>query len=268
MLKSASKTQLALEYAYRLRNNRPDITVLWLQCDSTTTLQRHCRAVARVLKIPGRDEQGACMFSLVRSWLRHSGTPWLVILDHIDNVDIFPITTDLVWAPFPQGDHGSILVTTNNLGCGWVLDGTSIRVGVLESNEVEHYLRRHNFGEELVAEMALVATRLDNIPLALMQIVNFVTHRLQAENEKLIDLSDTMLGEILSEPPHESQGADSAGAIWTSLLERLQQQNPPAVQILSTLVLFGGSANSTVVEAASQVHWALWMLTATSWLIR
>jgi TIR domain/NB-ARC domain len=97
------KTQTAVEYAYRHRNDYG--AVFWVRADSTLELNRGFVEVAKVLELPqanARDEDEA-----VQAAMRWLGTHpnWLLIFDNADVPKLLQ--------PFcPQNAQGHILVTS------------------------------------------------------------------------------------------------------------------------------------------------------------
>src|SRR5205809_7461251 len=74
------KTQTALEYAYRYRSDYD--AVFWVRADSTLALTSSLVELARVLKLPERNEQNQeIIVQAVLRWFRlHSD--WLLIYDN------------------------------------------------------------------------------------------------------------------------------------------------------------------------------------------
>ena len=53
---SVRKSQIAIEYAYRFQQTRPQSHVLWVYAASYTTFLQACHDIARSLKLPSCDE--------------------------------------------------------------------------------------------------------------------------------------------------------------------------------------------------------------------
>jgi KaiC/GvpD/RAD55 family RecA-like ATPase len=80
------KTQLAVEYAYRYRQN--DESVLWARAESTEALFSSYLSIATLLSLPEREEQEQDrVVQAVKTWLQtHRG--WLLILDNADDLTL------------------------------------------------------------------------------------------------------------------------------------------------------------------------------------
>ncbi len=98
------KTQIAIEYAYRYRNDYS--AVLWLCAETSNVLKGDAVSLANMLKLPESTEQKPqCVVAGIKRWL---GTQerWLLILD---NVEEMSIVQDIV----PSHGRGHILMTTH-----------------------------------------------------------------------------------------------------------------------------------------------------------
>jgi len=85
-----SKTQIAVEYAARLRARAPDTWVFWVDARDAYGFTESYRNIARVAKIPGWEESKTdTLHNLVFEWLKKDQiSPWLMILDNNDDADM------------------------------------------------------------------------------------------------------------------------------------------------------------------------------------
>ncbi|MGZ3433766.1 MAG: tetratricopeptide repeat protein, partial [Isosphaeraceae bacterium] len=96
------KTQTAVEYAYRYRDEYK--AVLWLNAESSLSLKTGCGDIARQMPLPHDEKDLDQAAAAVKYWL---GThpDWLLILDNADD--------PAVLEPFLPTDHaGHILITS------------------------------------------------------------------------------------------------------------------------------------------------------------
>jgi hypothetical protein len=101
-LAGVGKTQLAAEYARRVRKN-----VVWIDASSRDSILRGLsRAAAAILGANDRDVRWAADRML--DWLDRTDQPWLVVLDDLRD----PHDMDGLWPP----PHGQIVVTTELRG--------------------------------------------------------------------------------------------------------------------------------------------------------
>ncbi len=118
------KTQIAIEYAYRCRDDYR--AVLWARAATRDTLIADFQAIAAMLDLPEQKVADQSMvIAAVKRWLiSHSG--WLLILDNADDVEM---ASDFL----PLGGDGHILLTTRAQAVGSIAN--SIEVEKMESAE-------------------------------------------------------------------------------------------------------------------------------------
>ena len=163
------KTQTAIEYAYRYREAYR--AVFWVRAESRDTLIADFITIARLLALPGHDEQQQMqVVASVTRWLRDH-EDWLLVLDNADDLSLL---ADLV----PQEEHGHVLLTTRAQATGQVARRLAVeKMEVAEG--IRLLLRRATLLEpdeplETVSSATRTAARqlveeLDGLPLALDQ---------------------------------------------------------------------------------------------------
>ncbi|MCJ1428558.1 hypothetical protein MMC29_006468 [Sticta canariensis] len=89
-LGGVGKSQIAIEYAYRVRESKPQIWVFWIHASNAVRFEQAYRNIAVKVEIPGRDDPKANVVRLVYDWLcdEKSGQ-WLMILDNADDQGVF-----------------------------------------------------------------------------------------------------------------------------------------------------------------------------------
>jgi tetratricopeptide (TPR) repeat protein/transcriptional regulator with XRE-family HTH domain len=125
------KTQIALEYAYRHRDEYP--IVLWISAETSSGILNDYMAIAVLAHlVPADEKEQDRIVAAIKQWLetyRH----WLVIFDNNDDSSIL--------AEFlPQNPQGHILLTTRSQATG--LTAGNIDVGPLPTDEGVLYLFR------------------------------------------------------------------------------------------------------------------------------
>ena len=114
------KTQIALEYAYRHREDYQ--VVLWANADSKEVLISELVNFATLLKVPGQHQQDQqYALAAVKHWLEMH-LNWLLILDNIEDLQ-------LAHDYLPASTQGHILLTTNTQ----IMHGVARRVGYRQS---------------------------------------------------------------------------------------------------------------------------------------
>jgi tetratricopeptide (TPR) repeat protein len=168
-LGGVGKTQIALEYAHRYRQEYQ--TVLWSRADTREALISGYVAIAHVLGLPQKDEQdqGLAVNAVLR-WLTMQDR-WLLILDNADDLAIMR-----EFLPPVSGGH--ILLTTRAQALGTLAHRIEIDTMDLDVG-AQLLLRRANLIEQdalletaLPSDISLareVSEELGGLPLALDQ---------------------------------------------------------------------------------------------------
>src|SRR5947209_10402430 len=126
------KTQTAVEYAYRYRDQYQ--AVFWIRAAAPDTLISDYISIAELLHLGAQDERDQILLiQIVKQWFSRR-KDWLLILDNADNLEIIP---DYL----PTGESGHILLTTRDPSVEGIAQG--IAVEQLDRQEgIELLLRR------------------------------------------------------------------------------------------------------------------------------
>ena len=121
---SNRKSQIAIEYGYRVQRDSPSTWVFWIDADNVTKMEEGFREIAKALRIYGSSNRDADVFSLVYDWLRNeANTTWLMIIDNADDKDVFTHRppkykgsdqSKEIREFIPQSSNGSVLVTSRS----------------------------------------------------------------------------------------------------------------------------------------------------------
>ncbi|TWV32118.1 tetratricopeptide repeat protein [Streptomyces misionensis] len=237
------KTQLAIEYAYR-HQSEYDI-VWWIPSERPGQIGQALVELAQRLGLVTTTEANIAG-PAVREALRE-GRPyarWLLIFDNADN-------PEQVRHYFPQGGHGTILVTSRNRRWGQV--GGSLEVDVFTREESKELLRRS--GPPLREEEAdALAEALGDLPLALEQAAAWraETGMPASEYLRLFENKRMELLEVAPPPDYQLPVA----AAWNVSLDHLETRSPAALRLLQlcsyfapdpiSRSIFSGLGNSSI----------------------
>ncbi|RYP45586.1 hypothetical protein DL768_008101 [Monosporascus sp. mg162] len=113
-LGGVGKTQVALEAAYRVRDQHPACSVFWVPAVDSISFEKAYREIGKALGVQSLDNDETDVKSLVKAaFSRESVGNWLLIVDNAD--DLKPLFADTALADyFPFSQKGSILFTTRN----------------------------------------------------------------------------------------------------------------------------------------------------------
>ncbi|KAL2195759.1 hypothetical protein P885DRAFT_70379 [Corynascus similis CBS 632.67] len=207
------KTQIALAYVFWLRETRPDISIFWVHASTAERFRQAYTSIAQECQIAGYDDPITNVLPLVKKWLeRKDRGRWLMVIDNADDKEVF--FGQKTGSAVDEGSSGH----EGNLGryipqCAH---------GAILGKHLIELLRVWLDGVDTTsgAEFSTLSTRLEHLPLALVQATAFIREN---GDQNLIDL----LGEEF-----ETEGRDSETP------HAIQRQNPFAGELLSIMSLF------------------------------
>lgn len=231
--------------------------MFWVHASNAERFQEGFAAIAEECNIPGRDDPKADLFQLVKRWLEKAyHSRWLMVIDNADDTELFfsakhhgdasassPANgRGKLGTYIPHCTQGSILVTSRNKQTAIRLTPGKppIEVPKMTDDEVGE-LMRTTMEDNSISSTTIVhlATRLEHLPLAIVQAKAFIQENLITIDDyiQLLDESDSALVDRLSEP-FETVGRDSdtphaVTATWIISFEQISQQHPFAGSVLS-----------------------------------
>src|SRR5256714_4351786 len=226
------KTQTAVEYAYRYRDEYQ--YVLWVQANTAETLLANFVALARLLNLPEKDarEQQITVQAL-KQWLEtHSN--WLLIFDNADDLA-------LVQDYLPAGNTGHVLLTTRAQAMGGL--ARKIELDTMSPQEGATLLLRRAslIAPDAALESASPADRalaidivraMDGLPLALDQAGAYLEETSESLSTYLT-LYQQQRGELLKRRgglvPHHP---DSVATTWSLAFKNVERANPAAIELV------------------------------------
>jgi tetratricopeptide (TPR) repeat protein/transcriptional regulator with XRE-family HTH domain len=226
------KTQTAVEYAYRYRDEYQ--AVFWARADTRETLIADFMAVADLLHLPEQHEQDQRrVVQSVRRWLNdHEG--WLLILDNVEDVQ-------MIGDFLPEASNGHILLTTRAQALGTVAE--RIDLEQMEAGEGALLLLRRAgiIGREAPLDSMTyaywekaqqIARLMDGLPLALDQAAAYIEEtacglsgcleRYQTHRRQLMQRR----GRAFATHP------ESVTTTWSLAFAKVEQANAAAADLL------------------------------------
>jgi tetratricopeptide (TPR) repeat protein len=166
-LGGVGKTQIAVEYAYRHRDEYT--AVFWSFAGTEQSIGSGYAAIAALLNLPEKDSQEqAKVTEAVKSWLeRNEG--WLLVLDNSDDPAMLK--------PFlPQQGKSHILLTSRGYSFQKIGLVSPREVNVLSSDEAREFLLRRTGKRptEKSSEADALAKEVGYLPLALEQAAAYI----------------------------------------------------------------------------------------------
>jgi hypothetical protein len=255
-LGGVGKSQIAIEYAYQVRDESPSTWVFWVHAGTQARFEQGYRRIAEATKIDGWKDPKADVLRLVRSWLcDESNGRWLMVVDNADDVSVFfqsgPDTTraEPLFDFMPQTPNGSILVTSRNRDAAYRLTGNHASIFEVKPMNKDDALSllRKKIGPVVGEDEAVqLIDALESMPLALTQAAAFIKNRAPRMTlSKYIDevhKSDRertrLLKKDVGDGRRDAQAKNSIIVTWQISFEYIRERIPTATRLLALMSLF------------------------------
>ena len=249
-----SKTQIALEYAYR-RSRDPACSVFWVHADNETTFTQDYKVIAKRLGLEGSLD-GPELLTAVRE--RIEADPcWLLILDNADNLAAFGVgrtqsgrdqgqgaeEKHTLYDFVPRGPAGTVLWTSRDRKIGGSLVGAPRALNVASMSEgearmlLETVMCREIDEEESHNALALLA-ELEWLPLAVSQAAAYMRRTTTPIGEYLSRLRRRMKRWEVETEFDRHRRRDVTNNVmqtWDISIEHIRLENQMACDILHSL---------------------------------
>ncbi|EUC32253.1 hypothetical protein COCCADRAFT_99131 [Bipolaris zeicola 26-R-13] len=240
------KTQVALQFAYMVKERWSEMSIFWMPALSMETFEQACAEVVRLLGVPkaadGEDD-------VKEQFKRHLGTvragKWLLIVDNADDADIVfgGAHSKGVVDYLPQNEEGVILFTTRTLDVVGKLTGSHVlELGAMDRQDATTFLTKSLINKELLSDSAATADLLDELvclPLAIAQAAAYLNRNRMSIQEYLrllhnteLDLVKLMSREFCNDTQYK--GTENAVATtWVVSFSQIRARDKAAVKLLS-----------------------------------
>ena len=172
-LGGVGKSQLALHYA----NTSMDAfdVIAWIPAETQIKLVQALSQLAKKLGLAeGENEDDYQNVGKVRDWLNTAGKPFLLIFDNVDKLGLL----DQIW---PASNRGSIIITSRSHSQAAGRVTATIALSPFHAEEGREVLQSLTgmkpAGDEEETAAREVCRLVDGLPLAMVQISNFIRDR-------------------------------------------------------------------------------------------
>ena len=244
------KSQVALEYAHRMREAGRYRVAGWVRADSAVTAAEDLAAMAPLLGLPANAPVGEVAGSVVAALA--SRRDWLVVFDNAQ------VPGDL--AGMLPGGGGHVLITSRNRA--WSGVAAQLDLEVFSRAESMAFLCKRSGRSEPEAAAELAA-ELGDLPLALAQAAAYIDARAVTISGYLALYRDPVLARRLRDEGLDSgEYPASVARTWLLTFRQLSGDRPAAVELLRLCafldpddidleVLAAGAAEAGAVLAAA-----------------
>lgn len=261
------KSQIAIEYAYQVREENPETTILWAHGADGTRFRDSYKSIATKLKIPGADDENAPFLSLVYAALSDPNTgPWLLILDNVDDLSVFKnpdrdkhglpnaqqADSVTLQAYLPKSPKGKLLVTSRSKTCLEILTTQShlclIAVPPMVSEDCMKLLLSRIPPESAGTEEERheLITELENLPLAISHAAAYIYEKSdfinvpqyleefrQSESSRM-----ELLRENIQDLRRDQRPNYSVLRTWDMSFDHIQKNSPLSAKMLFIMSIY------------------------------
>jgi hypothetical protein len=253
---------VAIEHAYRTREQSPETWVFWAHASNAARLEESFRDIADFVKIVGRRQPQANIFKLVHDWLHEDKRKWLLILDNVDDASFLlnaraanlKTTAKSLREFLPHCERGSILVTTRNKEAALQLVEQRDIIALDPMDEAQSLaLLARKLGAQTdksdgadLTELTKLAAALEYMPLAIAQAAAYISQRaplcsvaqyldqFRKSERKRTSLLNRDGGQLR----RDREAKNSIITAWQISFEHIQQVRPSAADVLSLMSFF------------------------------
>ena len=261
--RSARKSQIAIEYAYRFVKNNPQSHVFWVYATSAARFDQAYKDIARKMKLPRVDDPDVDVCELVSDWLSEDDSgQWLIILDNADNPDLFfwPVDSEapnqvsmtkkplIDYLPRTLNSKQSLVITSRNRQLGEDLSHGERCIEILpfalQEARALLRLRAGTIAESwsgLDSETLLEV--LGCIPLAITQAAAFMRRNRRSLQEylKVFERDEQNLKDYLrtelQDHRRERGFPNSVFRTWKLSFDLIREREPRAAEMLSLMAM-------------------------------
>ncbi|KAG7433975.1 Regulatory protein AfsR [Fusarium oxysporum f. sp. raphani] len=282
-LGGVGKTQIALRFAYQIKDHRPDYSIFWVPVLSDETAERAYGDIAKKLRLQKRSEDDDVKDLVCQYLSSDKAGKWLLIVDNADDKELILGTAEQPGLEeyLPLSENGMILLTTRSgQVAGAFAQSDVIDIEKMDRGEATMLLEKSLMRKQLLQDEASVIellTYLTFLPLAITQAAAYL-NQTRAPVRTYLGLlrnaehNDTRVLEREFRDNTRYRGSQNAiGTTWIVSFRQIQKSDQLAVDLLSFISCIEPKAipQSILPDAeADELEWAIGTLCSYSFLAR
>jgi hypothetical protein len=240
------KTQVALQFAYTVKEDYPEYSVFWVQALSMETFEQGCMEIGRVLGIHQDQKSKPDVKMLFQQWLcNENAGKWLLVVDNVDDLDLLCglHQTDGLLAFLPESDDGLTIFTTRHGGVAQHLAGSDVvEIGKMTGQETVNLLEKSlirkssSHDDEVVMNLL---TELEYLPLAITQAAAYINTNKSSIPEYLRLLKSTeqdaiaIMSTEFGDKTRYQNLTNSVAKTWTISFNKILESDTLAAHLLA-----------------------------------
>lgn len=254
VLKIIRKSQIAIEYCYRFRDDNPNSHVLWVNGSSAQRFEQAYGEISRRLELRGCEDPKFNKLEIVSDWLNdESHEPWLLLLDNADDDGVFFNAQDTELSQhvkptpliryIPQSPNGSVLVTSRNQNAAFRLTNdaeTIVDIPLMDEKNSKLILtQKLAQNQSTDGEIMELVKMLDHLPLAIAQAAAFISMRKPrmtiARYSKLLQENEDVLLKDMGDLRRDPDVPNSVIKTWHISFDQIKKDHPHSAKLFSLM---------------------------------
>jgi tetratricopeptide (TPR) repeat protein len=235
------KTQVALQFAYTVKENWPDYSIVWVPVLSMASFEQACAEIAKTLGIPQAADGDEDTKELVKKWLSEGRAgKWLLVLDNVDDLDVAKGISRYL----PKSEQGLTVYTTRTQEVAVFLTPGEdvIELEQMRQPDAEDLLKKSLIRKKLV-DASTAATELLHelvyLPLAIVQAAAYlninkdmsITDYLQQLRTTEQEMVILMSREFQDDTRYEGS-VNAVATTWVVSFQQIREHNVAAANLL------------------------------------
>ncbi|KAI1670785.1 HET-domain-containing protein [Pyrenophora tritici-repentis] len=245
-LGGAGKTQLALRFAYTVRETMSAVSIFWMPALSMESYEQACVAVAAALHITQAETGEDNAKEQVKEHLSaDQAGPWLLVLDNADDHDILYGTEHAagIIDYLPESEKGMTVFTTRVQELAVSLTrGDVLELGFMSKPDATNFLEKSLIRKNLTEEREEIEELLDELaclPLAIAQAAAYlnmnrttITKYLRLLRHTEQDMISMMSKEFRDQTRYKGS-ANAVASTWVVSFSQLRERDAVAADLLA-----------------------------------
>jgi tetratricopeptide (TPR) repeat protein len=241
------KTEIAIEYAHRFLDDRPQAEIFWVHCENATNIDTSFRLVAQHLQLPGHDDPTTDTINQVCRFLRRDKvSEWFLVLDNADDVELLRDESSLgkLLTKLKRPSRGSVLITTRDRQAAQSVIGKAQKRIQLEQLTPPEALTlfRSKLAEDVEKDEELelqILEHLDYLPLCIIQAAAYLDYVQIPWHDYLIELQDERsLMKMMFNDEDSGRDLETSNAVlktWKVSFEKIRDKYAQASRVLAIM---------------------------------